>query len=158
MTQSYHSLQDTQHSVAWTLRAPSTWTQWPMTTTRASSLATRIPPASMWWCGSRRSRHTGRRCHFEPWLSLAFSLRSRALYISITVCLNAQRVLLPLPLLRWGLGKSRKVLLAKLWSVQKYLTLVKSETKSLFCTSSKSQLDLIILLKTFINILCISRL
>ncbi len=44
-------------------------------------------------------------------------------------CLNAKRVLLSLLLLHGALGESRKLALAKLWSMQKHLTDVKAVAK-----------------------------
>lgn len=58
--------QVTLHSVVLTSRERSTWIRWLMTTMPASSLDTRTLPVSMWWCGSKRSRRTGRPRRSEP--------------------------------------------------------------------------------------------
>lgn len=62
-------LQATRHLMALTSRERSTSTRLRTTTTLASSLATRIHPASMWWCGNRQSRLTGNPYLSEPWPS-----------------------------------------------------------------------------------------
>lgn len=53
-------------SMLWTSVAPSMWTQTEMMTMLALCLVTSQVGASMWLCGSRSPKHTGKRSHQRP--------------------------------------------------------------------------------------------
>lgn len=99
--------QATLRLAALTSRVRSTWTQWLMTTTPASSSDTRIPPVFMWWCGSKPSRRTGRPPPSEPWLNLAFSWRSVIrirVDVNIVSCMKLIALSLCLSRRQWNLN------------------------------------------------------